>query len=484
MADGKKDKDGRAPGSDPDPFAALAGGGDDEVPSLDELMALGQGLGLDPDPVAGSGLSAFFSERDAAQAPASAPPSNRPPMRPARRGLDAFLDEEPAPPPAATPDEPLMDAEVSDADLDSLIGETTFIPPRADAEEPEEIATFDDSASEPVSEAALDALLGGGSGASLDPDGFGGADPFGEFGAPLDGAGDREFGSAVDMMGGGDPFIDMPAFDEDLTEGLPPALAAAAFASTAPAARPPTVRKFLFDLSFDRYDPPPPPEPEPEPEPEPVWEPEPEPVWEPPPPPPPPTFSEEELAAARAAAFADGEATGRAQALQSLEHRIARAMEAMAATLPQVLNDRDRAAEAFSHEAARLAHALVRRLVPDLTRRYGLGEIEAVVRESLAKAVDQPRILVRVRSELIDSLQPKIDVMTLETGFQGRVMLVGDDTLGDGDVRCDWGDGGAERLTQRSWDDLSGVLARVVGTLEQAAPVPPAGRSTGRASAA
>ncbi len=443
MAKGS-DKTGKGVGAD-DPLAQLAAG-DDDIPSLDDLMAMGAGFDLadEPDAPSDGGLGSFLGGNKAA---APAP----------KRGLDAFLEAEPAEPVSME-----LDASgISDSDLDALLADadSTFDTPAA--------SFGDDSAGEPISEAAFDALLGGDA----------------EFGAPVAAA--PEFADAMFGAASDEPLVDMPAFDEDLGESL---LATAGFdpfeeprAAPAAAAR---SRRFRFDLSFDRVEAPPMPEPEPEPvfydEPDP----EPEPVWEPPPPPPPPMFSEEELAAARSAAYADGDAAGRHATLQSLEHRIARASEAIAASLPQVLQDRERAAEAFSHEAARIAHALVRRMLPDLTQRYGLGEIETVVRESLAKAIDRPQILVRVNAELIDALKPRLDAIALELGYQGRLIPLGDASLGDGDVRCDWGEGGAERLTHRAWDELSAVLTRVVGTLETAAPAAPTVLGPGRSSAA
>ena len=443
MAKGN-DKTGKGAGAD-DPLAQLAAG-EEDIPSLDDLMAMGAGFDLAEEGQAegDGGLGSFLGGGKAAQ---PAP----------KRGLDAFLDTEPA----ATEPVDLDASGISDSDLDALLADAdaTFDTPAA--------SVGDEGDGEPISEAAFDALLGGDA----------------EFGAPVAAA--PEFAHAMFGTESDEPLVDMPAFDEDMGDSM---LAAARFdpfdASSAPASPEKRSRKFFFDLSFDRVEAPPMPEPEPEPVVFEEPEPEPEPVWEPPPPPPPPMFSEEELAAARAAAYADGEAAGRHATMQSLEHRLVRAAEAIAASLPQVLQDRERAAEAFSHEAARIAHALVRRLLPDLTQRYGLGEIEAVVRESLAKAIDRPQILVRVNAELIDQLKPRLDAIAADLGYQGRLVPLGDAGLGDGDVRCDWGEGGAERLTHRAWEELSAVLARVVGTLETAAPAAPTVLGPGRSTAA
>lgn len=245
--------------------------------------------------------------------------------------------------------------------------------------------------------------------------------------------------------------------------------------STEPAA-PSGPRKYLFDRSFD-YVPPPPSAPEPEPEPEievepvleaePEFEPEPEPEPEEPPPPPPPTFSEEELAAARASSYADGETAGLQTAMATVEARGSRALEAIAQQVPGLLADRQQVVTNVAHEAARLAYALVARMMPELARTYGLGEIEAVVRDSLGMAVDQPRITVRVQPEIAELLHPKLEGMALNAGFNGHINLLADASLGPSDVRVEWGDGGAERLIQRAWNDVTEIVRRSVADLKE-----------------
>jgi len=226
------------------------------------------------------------------------------------------------------------------------------------------------------------------------------------------------------------------------------------------------VRKYLFERSFDLVDAPPEEEPEeelPPPEPEPV-----EVVAEEPPP---PTFSEDELAAARAAGFAEGEAAGRQAASAAAEARTAELTQQIAALVPGLAKDRDQAVSAISHEAARLAHAMVRRMMPELTRRYRIDEIEAVVVDSLNKALDQPRMIIRSPADIAGHLGDRLETVARQHGFAGRVLVLSDQSLGPSDVKVEWGDGGAERCVQRAWTELEATVQRVVAKLEQVAPV-------------
>jgi flagellar assembly protein FliH len=235
----------------------------------------------------------------------------------------------------------------------------------------------------------------------------------------------------------------------------------------APNRPPPEVKRFVFDTNFGDRPPPLPPvemiEPEYdeiEPEPEPILEPEPE-----PPLPPPPTFSEEELAAAKAAAYADGEHAGRALAERSVENRLASAMEMVAHAIPGALTDRQQIKEAFASDSARLAHAMLAKLFPVLSNRYGLAEIEAVIADGVSRALDEPRLLVRVSPENAEALTERVQEIARNAGFEGRVSIVSEDSLGPADVRVEWGDGGAERMTQRAWNEVTAIVDRAVAGL-------------------
>jgi flagellar assembly protein FliH len=228
------------------------------------------------------------------------------------------------------------------------------------------------------------------------------------------------------------------------------------------------IRKYLFEHSFDVVETPPEPEPDDELV---IEELPPEPVEVVAIEPPPPTFSEAELAAARAAGHAEGDAAGRAAAASAIESRIAELTQAIANAIPGLAADRDQAVAAVSQEAARLAHAMVRRIMPELARRYRIEEIEAVVIDSLNKALDQPRIIIRTPSDVTGYLTDRLETVARQHGFGGRVIVLSDPGLGPSDVKVEWGDGGAERCVQRAWGDIDAIVARVVERLEQVAPV-------------
>lgn len=248
-----------------------------------------------------------------------------------------------------------------------------------------------------------------------------------------------------------------------------------------------SVRKFHFDESFDtdlpfrRKAAPPPPEPEPEPEAEPV----------PPPPPPPPTFSEAEMDQARQAAYAEGEKAGqgtgygkgfaeglakgtrdghqkgKAEAEARIENRIAAALDKLAANSAGLLDAWESSRAVRSDQPVYLALAIVRKIMPELSRRYGLDEVEGVIRGILSGMLDEPRLIVRVAPDIIEPIRERVEAIAAERSFGARLMVIEEPALGPADCAIEWSDGGAER-------DINALLAEIeqrAGPFLEAAPL-------------
>ncbi len=207
-----------------------------------------------------------------------------------------------------------------------------------------------------------------------------------------------------------------------------------------------SIKKFLFDTSFDAGR-----RPEPEPEPE------------TPPEPPPPTFSEAELAAARNEAFAQGKQEGLAEAAAGLEQAIADGVAALATQVDSLIGAQTEHEARQQSQAIETAVQVVRKLFPRIAEARALPEIEAVIAECLGHLSDEPRVVVRIADPLIDPLRERLSSLAARSGFEGKVVLISDDTLEASSVRVEWAAGGAERDTAQIWQEIEEVIARRLG---------------------
>ncbi|MBF0093351.1 MAG: hypothetical protein HQL34_02275 [Alphaproteobacteria bacterium] len=213
--------------------------------------------------------------------------------------------------------------------------------------------------------------------------------------------------------------------------------------------------KFMFDVDFDEPETPPPEMVEIE-----ESEIEPEPVI-----PPAPTFSEEELAAAREDAYAAGRDQGVRDAMQTDEHRIADAVEVLSRGFRDLSSAQEKANETTARLAVALAVTMTRKLLPETARRHGSEEVAAVVAKVMPHILEQPRVFVRVPPDLVEPLRSGLTEIADSNGYEGRLLLVADETMGPADCRIEWADGAAERSLARVWRGIGEAIVNNGGEM-------------------
>ncbi len=215
------------------------------------------------------------------------------------------------------------------------------------------------------------------------------------------------------------------------------------------------VTKFLFDLSFDE-------------EARDEVELDSEQAVEPdiPPPPPEPTFSEADLNAARSRAFEEGHAAGLNEAGAGIEQRASAALEAVAANLAQLGAQQDDANRNVMKEVIVLNKRILEMLIPAYLQRHGSDEIDALVAECLTPILDPGAAVVEVPAEVVEPLETRLREVAARIGFSGSLDIRSAPDLTAGDVRLAWQNGGAARLREEIWAEISEAVDRAIHSLD------------------
>lgn len=187
----------------------------------------------------------------------------------------------------------------------------------------------------------------------------------------------------------------------------------------------------------------------------------------------PPTFSVEELEAAKAEAHAAGRQEGMADAMAGIEQQVARTMDAVFSRLPKVFEEYAAWSKTLEADALRLSMTLMRKLAPELSQYRQLAEVEQVVQEAFGYLTEQPKVMIRVASELEEPLKDKVGLMASRVGYEGQVVLVGDPELAADDCRISWQAGAVERSLDDIWSQVDDIVSRALGDQP---PRPAAGR--------
>jgi flagellar assembly protein FliH len=186
-------------------------------------------------------------------------------------------------------------------------------------------------------------------------------------------------------------------------------------------------------------------------------------------PPPGPTFGTAELEAARAEAFAAGAAHGAAEHAAAQQAALAAALAGIERALGESMARLDQAGERMVEDGARAAAAIVGKVAPVLAREHGAEELHRLFAETLRTIAEEPRVVVRLADALIDDLAPRLEDAARRSGYPGRVIVLADATVADGDGRIEWADGGVARDSSRLLAEAEALVARI---LEPAPPAP------------
>jgi flagellar assembly protein FliH len=138
-----------------------------------------------------------------------------------------------------------------------------------------------------------------------------------------------------------------------------------------------------------------------------------------------------------AAAEAEASAEARRRLTAALE-RIAAANEALQQSLAAV--------EArLEAETVEVAVAVGRKLAAELIAREPLAEIATLASDCFKQLVKSPHVVVRVNPAQHEMAQSQIGEIAKLRGFEGRLVVMSDPEVANGDCRIEWADGGVTR---------------------------------------
>lgn len=177
--------------------------------------------------------------------------------------------------------------------------------------------------------------------------------------------------------------------------------------------------------------------------------------------PPEPTFTAADLEAARLAAYAEGEAAGRQDAVKDIESQLLDGLGRLVEQMTALTADQARYQDRLTERSVELALKALHKVFPAIAQRDGLVEIEAVLADCLREARSEPRIIVRVAETLVEPLQDRVNTLAAAAGHEGTIAVKADPALGPADCRVEWAEGGAERVMQQLWQEFEAATQRI-----------------------
>ena len=168
------------------------------------------------------------------------------------------------------------------------------------------------------------------------------------------------------------------------------------------------------------------------------------------------SLTQEELDQLRADARSEGARSGEVRALEA----VAQGAREAAAAIRQALVQCGRDVEKVREDAAQIAFAVARKLVPAALDALPAADVERALREAIHQAIGEPRVVLRANPRVIEALNGRMAEIAQEEGYEGRVVAAPDPAIRGADCRIEWRGGGAERSEAAMEEALAGLIAR------------------------
>ncbi len=171
-----------------------------------------------------------------------------------------------------------------------------------------------------------------------------------------------------------------------------------------------------------------------------------------------PVFSEEDVEKAHHQGYEKGRKEGASEAVSIAERQVAAGLEDVCDKLSEILRRLEKANDMAAESAISVAAAMIRKLFPAYTERFGVEEVEAMIGSAMEKVLEEPRVLIKVTPQIRTDLDEKIKTAAAARGFLGKVTVFPDPAVALGDCNIEWSGGGAERDMAALWRQIDAII--------------------------
>jgi flagellar assembly protein FliH len=161
---------------------------------------------------------------------------------------------------------------------------------------------------------------------------------------------------------------------------------------------------------------------------------------------------------------------GRAQALTGIEQKIAESNTIVLKHIARITQQVDAACRTLEDDARALALTVGRKMGSRLLAEARHSEIEALVTEALSLLPGQPHVVIRVNEDLLDGFRLRFEAIAEESGYQGKLILLGEPDIEMADCQIEWADGGMRRDMAQLDSEIDRIVRRHLGHETQSAP--------------
>ncbi|MCU0884227.1 MAG: FliH/SctL family protein [Beijerinckiaceae bacterium] len=173
--------------------------------------------------------------------------------------------------------------------------------------------------------------------------------------------------------------------------------------------------------------------------------------------------SDVDVVTAREQGFQDGFAQGRQAAEAEAQAALKHMAGVLAAQAEALLGQQQARLDLIEASAAALAVTMARRLAGAALADKPAALIEQAARECIVHARSAPHLAVRVNEAAVEDAETLFGRLTRESGYAGKVIILGEPDIAPGDARFEWADGGVVIDRARLEQTIAAAAEQVLG---------------------
>ena len=180
-----------------------------------------------------------------------------------------------------------------------------------------------------------------------------------------------------------------------------------------------------------------------------------------------PTYSEEQVKTSRKEGLEQGKADALKEAAMTIENQIVDLTKSIGAQLNQLISSQSLVNNEIFRDAIKISRAITKKSFSSINAEHGVQEIEQLIRQILSQILEEPRVKIQVHPSLTEHFSERLNEISTETHFEGRVHIIADEEIEQGDCRIDWSNGGAERNLENVMREVDVIINANLATLDE-----------------
>ncbi|UTW54536.1 FliH/SctL family protein [Kordiimonas sp. SCSIO 12610] len=167
-------------------------------------------------------------------------------------------------------------------------------------------------------------------------------------------------------------------------------------------------------------------------------------------------------------AYAQGLEEGRKQTLSEIEASTLSTLSTLGGSIQTLYDQHSQTEAQMTHDMVQLAYTISSKLAPALIEREPLHELEALIIDCMRTVNSEPRLVLRVSEQLLDSISNRINTLKEMSNFSGDVVVVAENSLGLQDCTLEWAQGGTTKRYGEIQKQIESLVQKYIMGLSSA----------------